>query len=98
MGREDVVRNVLSSFLKTVEEQITRITAALAEGELEAVRQEAHSLKGGAWNLAADPIGEAARKLEEAAKAGEGEASRSAFAGLQEEFERLKSAAAPYVS
>jgi len=98
MGREDVVRNVLSSFLETVEEQIARIPAALAEGELEAVRQEAHSLKGGAWNLAADPIGEAARKLEEAAKAGDGEASRSAFAGLQEEFERLKSAAAPYVS
>jgi hypothetical protein len=55
-------------------------------------------MKGGAWNLAADPLGEAARQLEETAKAGEGEATRSVFASLQEEFERLKKAALPYVS
>jgi HPt (histidine-containing phosphotransfer) domain-containing protein len=89
---------VLAAFLKTVEEQIALIPAAMAEGEWEVVRQEAHSLKGGAWNLAAEPIGNAAGKLEEAAKAEDGETSRSAFAVLQEEFERLRSAAAPYVS
>jgi len=62
------------------------------------VRQEAHSIKGGAWNLAAAPMGEAARKLEEAAEAGAAEASRSAFARLQREYERLKGAAAAYIS
>jgi len=98
MGREDVVRNVLSTFLKTGQVQIARIRAALDKGELEVIRQEAHSMKGGAWNLAADPLGEAARQLEETAKAGEGEATRSVFASLQEEFERLKKAALPYVS
>jgi len=97
MGREDVVRSVLSTFLKTVQEQIARIPAALDEGELEVVRQEAHSMRGGAWNLTAGSLGEAAHMLEETAKAGDGEASRSAFESLQEEFERFKSAASPYL-
>jgi two-component system sensor histidine kinase/response regulator len=98
VGREDVVRNVLSAFLETVQEQIIRIAAALDEGGLAVLQQEAHSMKGGAWNLSAAALGEAACTLEEAAKAGDGEACRSAFATLQQEFERLKSAAAPYVS
>jgi CheY-like chemotaxis protein len=97
MGREDVVRSVLASFLKTAEGQIARLQAALKAGELEELRQEAHSLKGGAWNLAADPLGEAARQLEEAAKAGEVDRASTCIAALQGEFVRLKSAAEPYV-
>ena len=98
MGREDLVRDVLSSFLTTVQEQIARIATALAEGASGVVRQEAHSIKGGAWNLTAAYLGEAARKLEEAAEAEAPEASRSAFASLQREYTRLKGAAAAYIS
>ncbi len=98
LGREDVVRNVLSTFLGTLQEQIPRIAAALEQGGLSILRQEAHAIKGGAWNLSAAALGEAAGSLEEAAKAGDGEACRSAFVSLQQEFECLKSAAAPYVS
>jgi len=98
LGKEDLVRELLSSFLKGAQEQTARIATAITEGAFEIVRQEAHSIKGGAWNLAAAPMGEAARKLEEAAEAGAAEASRSAFARLQREYERLKGAAAAYIS
>jgi two-component system sensor histidine kinase/response regulator len=98
MGREDVVRSVLASFIATTGEQILRIATALERGELGVVREEAHSIKGGAWNITAVPFGEAARVLEEAARAGRGEAVRTALAVLKEQFERLKSAAADYVS
>jgi PAS domain S-box-containing protein len=98
MGRDDVLRNVLAAFLDTAQKQIVRISTAMEEGDMNAVRQEAHSLKGGAWNLSAAFVGEAAGKLEEAAKAEDGEASLSAFATLREEVERLKKAAATYVS
>ena len=98
MGREDLVRSLLVSFIETTGEQIRRITTALEGGELEVVRQEAHSIKGGAMHLAAAPFGEAARVLEETAKAGRIEAAREALASLKEQFERLKNEAAAYDS
>jgi HPt (histidine-containing phosphotransfer) domain-containing protein len=98
VGREDVLRKVLSGFLETGEQQVAGIASALEEGALEVVRQEAHSMKGGAWNLAAIPLGRAAARLEEAARAGESETARSAFDSLRVEFDRLKSAAHPYTS
>ncbi|MBN2551718.1 MAG: response regulator [Spirochaetales bacterium] len=98
MGREDVVRGVLASFLKTVAVQIDRITGVVEAGQWGEVRQEAHSMKGGAYNLVAPSLGDAARRLEDAAGAGDLDASRSALAAVEEEYQRLKAAAAPYVS
>jgi two-component system sensor histidine kinase/response regulator len=98
LGREDVVRSVLSSFMETVDAQILRIPAALEGGELALVMREAHSMKGGAWNLAAGALGEAARNLEDAARAEDHQAARRAFTAVLEEVRRLKKAAGPYVS
>jgi two-component system sensor histidine kinase/response regulator len=98
MGREDVVRSVLSSFMETVDAQILRIPAALDGGELELVMQEAHSMKGGALNLAAGALGDAARRLEEAARSEDGEATRRAYTVVLAEVRRLKRAASAYVS
>jgi CheY-like chemotaxis protein len=98
LGREDVLRSVLASFLQTTEEQIARFLSALEDGDWETVRREAHSIKGGAWNLSAQALGEAARLLEETAAAGKTDSSAEALAGLQGEFERFKRAAAPYSS
>ena len=98
MGREDLVRKLLVSFIATAGEQIRRIATALERGELEVAREEAHSMEGGALHLAAAPLAEAARVLEEAAKAGRGEAARAALGSLKEQFERLKSVAAAYDS
>ena len=55
-------------------------------------------MKGGAWNLNAVALGEAARMLEETATAREEEAAHSVFASLQKELERFKNAAAAYIS
>jgi two-component system sensor histidine kinase/response regulator len=98
MGREDLVRTLLVSFIATAADQISRIAEALERGDLEIARQEAHSIKGGALHLAAAPFGEAARELEEAAGAGKVEAARAALAGLKGQFGRLESAAAVYKS
>jgi PAS domain S-box-containing protein len=97
MGQEDVVRKVISSFLVKVEEQLSQITASLDSADLERVRQEAHSIKGGAWNLEARPLGDTARKLEDTSKAGDRDAARTAFQELQEEYEKLKAVAASFI-
>ena len=97
MGQEDVVRSVISSFLEKVEDQLSQIPAALDSGDLERVGQEAHSIKGGAWNLEARPLGDAARMLEDTSKAGDRDAVRTAFQKLQEEYEKFKAAAASFI-
>jgi two-component system sensor histidine kinase/response regulator len=98
MGQEDVVRSVLASFLSTVQEQIPLMTTAVEAGEMKAVSEKAHSIKGGALNLAAGPFAQAAGVLEETARAGRLKECRSAVMRLQEEFERLKRAAAAHIS
>jgi HPt (histidine-containing phosphotransfer) domain-containing protein len=98
LGREDVLSTVLASFLRTTKDQIARIPLSIVDGDLETVRREAHSIKGGAWNLAARSLGEAARLLEETAAAGKTESLAGALARLKREFERLKRAAEPYSS
>jgi len=97
MGQEGVVRNVLSSFLDKVETQLSQIPTALDSGDLERVRQEAHSIKGGAWNLEARPLGDAARELEDTSRAGDPDAARTAIQKLQEEYEKLKAVAASFI-
>ncbi|UCF96291.1 MAG: response regulator [Spirochaetaceae bacterium] len=98
MGRVDVVRDTLASFLRTVEDQISGIAAALKAGELKVVQREAHSMRGGALNLTAAALGQAAHKLEDTAGAGDGDAAMAAFTTVREEFERLKTVAASYLS
>ncbi len=97
MGQEDVVRSVISSFLEKVEDQLSQIPAALDSGDLERVGQEAHSIKGGAWNLEARPLGDAAHMLEDTSKAGDRDAVRTAFQKLQEEYKKLKAVAASFI-
>jgi CheY-like chemotaxis protein/HPt (histidine-containing phosphotransfer) domain-containing protein len=97
MGREDVVRSVTSSFLEKLTDQLSQIPAALDSGDLERVRQEAHSIKGGAWNLEARPLGDAAHKLEDTSKVGDRDAAGTAFRKLQEEYEKFKIIAASFV-
>jgi len=94
MGREDIVGKVISSFLDKVEDQLSRIPTALESGDLERIRQEAHSIKGGAWNLEARPLGDAAAELEDTSRAGDRDTVRTAFRKLQEEYEKFKAAAA----
>jgi two-component system sensor histidine kinase/response regulator len=68
LGNEDILRSVLTSFLDKVAGQLGQLQAALESGDLETVRMEAHSIKGGALNLGAGPLGRAAGGLEAAGR------------------------------
>jgi HPt (histidine-containing phosphotransfer) domain-containing protein len=98
MGREDVVRSVLASFLDSGEKQLATMSGALEAQQWEPLRQEAHAMKGGAWNLAAASLGKAAAALEAAAKSAAAADCGSAYRLLTQEFERFKNAAAAYTS
>lgn len=76
-------------FVANVRRQIAMIREAIAAGEPETVRTEAHSIKGGAANLTAMELSRRAHALERIGKSGVLPEASSALAELEEEFERL---------
>ncbi|GAA5217307.1 ATP-binding protein [Corallincola platygyrae] len=66
----DMVNTTLSQFANMLPEQLTQMKNALADGELETVRAEAHKIKGGAANLTADRLAVVAKVLEQESNAG----------------------------
>jgi CheY-like chemotaxis protein len=97
LGREDVVLKVLEAFLNKVEDQLASLRVAAQTGDMHRVTHEAHSIKGGAWNLEARPLGEAARQLEEAARQESKGDVALCLDALQDCFEAFKRSAEPLV-
>lgn len=64
MGKEEVVKKLLHSFTEKVAGQIKVLEEAVESQDYETIRAEAHSIKGGAWNLQAKKLGDAAAELE----------------------------------
>jgi HPt (histidine-containing phosphotransfer) domain-containing protein len=64
-----------------------RLAAAMASGDVEAVRQEAHSLKGAAANLSLTDVTEASARLELASRAGDVAAMRTGLDALDKALE-----------
>ncbi len=62
---------LLHDFLKNVDSRLKLLAGALAVADCEALRREAHSMKGAAAVLAATPLKTAAELLEEGAKSGD---------------------------
>ncbi len=67
MGKEKIVLNLLSGFIDKVESQIERMYESFEKGDYEAIRQDAHSIKGGSSNLYINKLSAAAKALEAAA-------------------------------
>ncbi|MCL2293817.1 MAG: response regulator [Spirochaetes bacterium] len=71
LGEKDIVLEILEEFEKKIRTQLANMKALLQKEDFEALSREAHSLKGGSWNLAMTKFGNAAEKLEKSAKSRE---------------------------
>jgi signal transduction histidine kinase/DNA-binding response OmpR family regulator len=69
-GEENTVRKLLGEFLHRSESRLDVLENAVARADGEAIRFEAHAIKGGALNLCAKRLAEAARRLEESGREG----------------------------
>ncbi|HKJ86243.1 MAG TPA: Hpt domain-containing protein, partial [Spirochaetia bacterium] len=67
-GNEDIVRDVVDRFIAKCEAIVGSFSDYLDAEDFESLEREAHGLKGGARNLEALPLGDAAALLEAAAK------------------------------
>ena len=89
MGNEEVVRNVLSVQVEKVAGQLPRIEQAIREGNWEQLREEAHSIKGGSWNLQARELGDKAFVLEMAGRDSDAAAAEEGYPLLVAAYERF---------
>lgn len=67
MGKEDIVIKLLKGFITKVEDQIKNMYLNLENSNFAALRQDAHSIKGGSSNLYINILSDAAKTLELAA-------------------------------
>ncbi|MCP3941552.1 MAG: response regulator [Desulfobacteraceae bacterium] len=86
----EFLREVLENFLEIAENQIPVIAKAIEENHFQVVQKQAHSIKGGAGNLAAMPLSNAAATLEMLGKSEDSEQCPIQFRILEKTFFDLK--------
>jgi HPt (histidine-containing phosphotransfer) domain-containing protein len=89
VGDRSIASRVLRDFLQSVRSKIPGMAEALVTGDFKSLALEAHGIKGGALNLSAKELGQAAAELEHSAKTADLEGSRRLFEGFTQGFARL---------
>ncbi len=92
MGQEEVLNRVVSNFIVKCDRQIEELRELVEARQFSDARVLAHAIKGGAWNLSAKPLGDAAAILEETTKQEDLEASRAQLPEVRARFEEFRSA------
>ena len=90
MGQEAVVNRVVANFVLKCERQIEELAELIDGGEFADARVLAHAIKGGAWNLSAKPLGDAAAQIEATTRAEDAEVSRELLPVLRNRFDEFK--------
>ena len=89
MGKEDVVRTVVSNYLKKVRKHMKIIKNGIETKNGKEVSETAHGLKGGAWNLSIKKFGHSALRMEEAGKAEDFKAAAEAYRLMIKDYKDL---------
>lgn len=89
-GDKDFLMEVLSDFLSNVEGQIQTIQQAVLEKDFKTIEMHAHSIKGGAANLTATILSEAAGQLEENARSKDMNSISPVFQNLASAYKNLR--------
>ncbi len=84
----ELLMEVIEGFLQTTAAQLEKIRSAIAAGDAETVRKEAHAIKGGAANLCAEELSGIAKELEECGA--ENRLEPAVLERLADEHERLR--------
>jgi CheY-like chemotaxis protein len=92
MGKKEIVVRVVKAFQKKVEAQLLSMKASLDSGNWTSLDIESHGIKGGAWNLQARRLGNAAALLEAAAKEKDAQSAETHIEEVRREFEIFRDA------
>jgi len=89
-GNREILMELLWRLVEDVRAQLGNIHKALPKGNIEVVRREAHTIRGGASMLTADDLASVASELEYIAKSGSLEGGTEILERLEKEFSRLE--------
>lgn len=93
-GDMSFLEDLYGSFLDSIPAALAAATGFLDAGDLESVGREAHSLKGASANVAALPLSDLCREVEDAARDGNAAGVREGLAAIAEEARRVRMAVA----
>jgi HPt (histidine-containing phosphotransfer) domain-containing protein len=82
--------DLVNGFLEHVEKRISVMEQAVIDEDIKALQDETHAIKGGAANLNANDLSNAAYKLEEIVKSNTPERADKGLRVIKKEFFRLK--------
>ncbi len=89
-GDADLLKEVLQIFIDDVPRKMNGLRNALDSADADAIRFEAHSMKGSSANIGADLFRELAFKIEQAGKEHQIGTAVELFEKLESELTRLK--------
>ena len=90
MGKQELLIKVLNTFLENVRDQIKILRQAVIDKDSELIKNQAHTIKGGAANLTAKKLSEIAFELENIGKSGELKGADNLIHKFEKEFSRLE--------
>lgn len=89
MNNDSIIPILLNAFIEDAPNSIRALKAAFDEGDMASVGMQAHTIKGMAANLAAEPLTDVALSIEKAAKDGNQQAAESFLPELLVQFDAL---------
>ena len=90
LADEEFLGEVIDGYMANLESQLPMIEQAIADCNLTLVWKEAHSIKGGSYNLCANRLAQTAALLEKAGREEDLAECRTCFAALQDDFKKFK--------
>ncbi len=86
----DFLRELLNIYTEDLTTRIAGLRRAVAEGDLNAVAEIGHSIKGSSANLSLSPLRDRAAAIELAGRDGDAARAMANLVGLEKEFRRLR--------
>lgn len=96
LNNEETVKNLITRFIQKVKDQYAQLMEAYNNGNLTAVRELAHSIKGASWNMTAKKLGNLARDLEYAARDNDPEGIAKLFSPFETALQEFIETARPF--
>jgi HPt (histidine-containing phosphotransfer) domain-containing protein len=89
LGDEDIIREVLPSYIESSKERFAELTLAVRSGDCKSIAAHAHALKGAARNLSLERLSDMAGQLEHAGRAHDMETATLVFNRLRIEVAQV---------
>ena len=98
VGKRELVRRVLTAFVDQINDDLPRLSAVVAEGDLTATEKAAHRIKGSAANVAADDLRALAEQMESSARDGVQAAVEETLQQFAADWERFVSRTSDFLA